>query len=184
MPTDPVNPYSAPQTAIDKHVPKDAVIHRQEDLLVIPIGTELPDICLLTGRRSTGKFFDKKFTWSPGWVYIFLLVNLLVLLIIYLVVRKQGRLKYYLDGAVVTKMKKQALFSWLAFPLLILMIIAGTGLEIPLLIIVPILTIVVLLIVMLFIYPKLHIKKIDKTYIYVAKVHPDAMEYILSASDG
>ena len=184
MQHDPQNPYSAPQTDIANSSPKaGGTIHQEDGLLVVPIGTELPDICLISGRRSSGRYFDKKLTWSPPWVFIFILVNLLILLIVYLIVRKQGRLKYYLDQEVVTRMRNHTIFSWVAFPSLIAAIVVGTILEILPLIALPLLTLPILLIVMVVIHPRIRIARIDKTAIYLAKVHPEAMDYILAHAD-
>jgi hypothetical protein len=48
---------------------------------------DLPDVCLKCGR-STSNRVTKTFSWVPGWVYILILVNLIVLLIVAMILRK------------------------------------------------------------------------------------------------
>lgn len=176
---DPKNPYMAPSVEVSKTVASGGV-HQKDGMLLVPLGSELPDVCLITGRRSTGRHVEKTFTWAPGWVYIFILFNLLVLLIVYLIVRKQGKLKYYLDHEVLAKISSVTRNSWLTFAGLVVLEVVGIVQQIPLLIGVPILGSLILLIVALVRLPRLTIAKIDKQFIYLKKVHPDAVERILA----
>jgi hypothetical protein len=49
----------------------------------------LPLVCMVCGENAEEhEPLRKRFTWMPGWVYLFLLVHLLVFLIVALIVRK------------------------------------------------------------------------------------------------
>jgi hypothetical protein len=176
-----VNPYSAPAAEIRHQAPVDGKIHKLGGLLMVPVGSELPEICLFTGRTGTGKYEDKKLVWASPWIFLLILVNWLILLIVYMIIRKQGRLRYYVDHAVLAKRRKVMLVSWLGAVLMVALLTTGIVCELPALIGLPILGLLILLIVGLMMTPKLKISRIDKVYIHLKGVPEQAMDGIIAA---
>ena len=48
----------------------------------------LPPICMITGE-DTEETVEQKFRWTPGWVYVLLIINWLICLIVSLIVTKK-----------------------------------------------------------------------------------------------
>lgn len=95
------NPYAAPGT--DVLTPsKTTGVYVDGDLLVCPANTELPKICVKTGKevsvsKSTGKKFKKDIYWCPPWVLISFLIAGLLTLILYFCFRKKLHIEYYMS---------------------------------------------------------------------------------------
>lgn len=176
------NPYSAPAAEIRQLAPPvDGQIHKRDGLLLVPLGSELPAICLFTGKVGTGKYIDRTLVWVSPWLYLLILVNWLILLIVYVIVKKQGRLKYFVDDTVLARRKKVMLISWLVAIGMAALMAAGIVFELPALIGPPILGLLIVLLVGLVKFPKLKINRIDKQYIHLKGVPEQAMDDIIAA---
>jgi hypothetical protein len=77
------------------------------DTLVAEKGAVLPAICLWNGEPCSGDRRETNFAWAPSWTLIFIVSPLLYVLV-YLLVRKRGRLSYCL-GTEARARRKQSL---------------------------------------------------------------------------
>lgn len=86
------NPYAPPMAELD-NTPRLATAGdgwRDGSLLVVPKGAELPDRCLKCNAPAQGYRFVRTLSWlSPVW--IILLLSPLLYIIVYLILRKRGR---------------------------------------------------------------------------------------------
>jgi hypothetical protein len=176
------NPYDAPATTEKMISPG---IHGTLEMsgkdLKVPIGTKLPPVCLLTGRVGTGKYIEKELVWAPSWVYIFILFNLLILLIVYLVTRKKGVMGYYLDNSIFEKRKSLTNKLMISVAVMIsLIVVAALGDNVAW-IMAPIIGLLVSFIIFAVKYPR--ISKIDKSHIYVGGLSFGVVDYLLSNQD-
>lgn len=83
--------------------------------LVARKGTDLPDICVYTGHVGDNIYVKKTFVFAPSWVLIICLLNLLLGLIVYLIVRKKGKLGYYVSAEAKSARFNLALANWCVF---------------------------------------------------------------------
>ncbi len=173
------NPYSAPATQPDSGATGDGQVRCVGDLLVIPKGTKLPGICLFTGTEDGGVFETKKLSWAPPWVFIFILFNILILLVVYLIVRKQGELTFYTDASILAR-RKTVGWTWGGTMMAaVVAAVIGFATEVPVLGICSVLAFLVALIVLLVKFPKLKIAKIDKTDIHLKGIPPEVRDRII-----
>ncbi|MBB5353028.1 hypothetical protein HNR46_003281 [Haloferula luteola] len=93
-PPTPFNPYQAPAAA---HVPgmSDGLLHHASNgaFLYVRNGAVLPEICPVSGQPVDSQGYRKTRTlsWTPPWIFILFLVNLLVMLIVALIVQKKAK---------------------------------------------------------------------------------------------
>jgi hypothetical protein len=112
------NPYQPPEE-------DDALVGREPgagdfrvvngDTLVAEKGAVLPAICLWNGEPCSAGRRETNFAWAPSWTLIFIVSPLLYVLV-YLLVRKRGRLSYCL-GTEAQGRRKQALMLAVGAPL-------------------------------------------------------------------
>ena len=82
------NPYSAPLHGLAPIQSESAGAVVQGNLLKIKTGFVFPENCVLCGENCSGHMKKKKLYYAPVWMWIFILLNLLVLAIVYFIVRK------------------------------------------------------------------------------------------------
>jgi hypothetical protein len=185
MPNQPVNPYAAPQGEIGssgRGADMRGVARQQGDQLLIPVGSGLPDVCLFTGRRGTGRFYDKKLSWVPPLAFLTIFLGLLILIIVVLILQKHGRLRYYVDEEVVAKMTKATIVCWSLFGGCLLLVGIAIAAQSGLPALLALFLFIGMLVYTVVGIPRLSIAKIDKQYIYLKKVHPDAIDAIVGAA--
>jgi hypothetical protein len=91
------NPYAAPadvQTIVD--VDNGVKFFRDGRFLIVRDGAELPETCVVTNEPAESGSWRKrvKIAWTPPWVYVLILVNVIVLLIVAMIVQKKARITY------------------------------------------------------------------------------------------
>jgi hypothetical protein len=69
----------------------DGAAWSQGNLLCIRNGAILPQMCIKCGSPSGVRMYTRNLSWSPPWIYLLLLVNLLVCVIVLLCTRKTIR---------------------------------------------------------------------------------------------
>ena len=83
-----INPYAAPaDVATVAGVDCGVTFFRDGRFLVVRDGAELPETCVVTNEPADRGSWRKRvrITWTPSWVYVLILVNLIVLLIVALI---------------------------------------------------------------------------------------------------
>ncbi|MCA9060413.1 MAG: hypothetical protein KDA85_18010 [Planctomycetaceae bacterium] len=135
----PSNPYAAPDhLAIAGSDPRITV---EGNLIVGGKHMELPPICVVTGETEDLVSYQKKLTFAPGWVYVGLLINLIVLIILYFAFRKQNSIHYYVSRQVHNKKRNRKLIGVLLLLALIadlVYIVTQNPPQVPELIVVPV----------------------------------------------
>ncbi len=161
------NPYASPTSDDARGGGHAEGVHQQGPLTVIPIGSTLPEVCLFTSRRGTGKYEDKKLGWCAPWVLILVLVSPLLLAIVYFFMRKQARLRYFVDDSV--RRKRLGLLRWWGGSLVAVAgtITAGVAGGVTWLILVGILIAALWSLAVALMWPRLSIAKIDQRFLYL-----------------
>jgi len=100
------------------------------NLLIVSRSAALPPFCIKCGRPAVPERFQKKFSWHPRWVYIFVLIALLIYIILAAVMSKRITLQLPLCAKHLEKYRMLRI----AAPVLLLgsiaeMIAAGTALP-------------------------------------------------------
>ena len=97
------NPYAAPES-VSGFAPALAMsgfptdrFYVDGNLIMCGTPVALPAICVVTGETEDVVLVKKTVTWVPKWIYITLLAGVLILLIVYLIVRKECKTSYYLS---------------------------------------------------------------------------------------
>ncbi len=98
------NPYAAPES-VSGFAPALATSGFPSDrfyvdgsLIMCGTPVALPAICVITGETEDVVLVKKTVTWVPKWIYITLFAGgIVVLLIVYLIVRKECKTSYYLS---------------------------------------------------------------------------------------
>jgi hypothetical protein len=95
----------------------------------IPLGAgtqfDLPEICVVTGQRHGVEWRSRDFIWTPPWVFVLILLNVLILLIVAMVVRKRVKLELPYAPGVYDRWRKGAIGSGLVVVLGIVLMVAG-----------------------------------------------------------
>ena len=113
------NPYAAPKAEIlgkDTHFESAADAWRDRELLVVRKGAELTDRCLKCAAPTKGyrDQFSRMLSWhKPAWAAL-ILVNWLLYLIVYFIVRWQGRVTVSLCPLHRKKRRRAITWGWLA----------------------------------------------------------------------
>jgi hypothetical protein len=97
------NPYAPPvQASQPLSPPGDVFFFREGDFLVVRDGAVLPTVCLRTNEPAGEGSWRMKvgIAWTPPWVFLLILLNILVLLIVALVTQKKAKITYSLSAAV------------------------------------------------------------------------------------
>lgn len=90
------NPYAVSETLSGgaPFIATDSRFYVEGDQITFFNHTDLPEICVVTGDQEDLVRVRKTLIWVPSWIYLLLLINLLVLLIVYLIVRKKCTVSY------------------------------------------------------------------------------------------
>ncbi|HJZ85540.1 MAG TPA: hypothetical protein VKN99_10235 [Polyangia bacterium] len=192
---DPLNPYAPPQT--DVEAPPSAgraggfLAQRLGADLVVEKNAPLPPICVKCARRDDLTRRAKTFIWTPPWVYILIFVNLLVLIIVALIVRKRGALALPLCRLCNARWRNGQIWAGLSVLGLIALIVGGivlgAGLKEPWLMAAGLFAGVMaaVFINILVVRPRLlRAKKVDDRLITLTGLHPDAVSAIVEAARG
>jgi hypothetical protein len=126
------NPFQTPETGfVATLAPPLAGLPRVDgNCLVVASGTVLPPFCVKTNRPvSEGDLVRKQFDWCPPWVAILIIVNLLILIVVYFLVRKRCLLTFGLDPRVRKGYRRRMLLKIAAAILLFLAIPVVSALE-------------------------------------------------------
>jgi len=110
------NPYATPASAEAMAIPDPSIMaFREGRLLVVRDGAILPEVCIVTNQPTTAGDWRKRvlLTWTPSWVIITILVNVLVLLILALVLRKKAWVTYSLTRITRARIVRKQLAGWL-----------------------------------------------------------------------
>jgi hypothetical protein len=114
------NPYLAPDA--DQRPSTPTGMWREGDFLVGPSPVVLPYRCFLCNADADGaqgRRYRKTMSYAPG--YLLILVNLFVLLIVYLFVRKQAKVECSLCDTCIRKRRWRTIGAWCS----LLAILAG-----------------------------------------------------------
>jgi hypothetical protein len=111
------NPYAPPQSEAmkrDRHLDYPDPAWRHGNTLVARKGAELPDRCIKCNAPAEGYRFSRNLSWhSPGW-YLLIFVSLLIYILVYFLVRWQGRVTVGLCEQHRRKRKQAILWGWLS----------------------------------------------------------------------
>ena len=110
------NPYAPPASDVNERKPSNHSASKllvDCDWLVVRTGAILPERCVICNADTSdsGKRYEKKLSYVSPFIYILLLVNILILLIVYLVIRKPVSISYSICDY--HRMKKHK-FGWLS----------------------------------------------------------------------
>lgn len=101
--------------------------------LVIKTDAILPKRCIKTNQPVDDPPVTRKLYWAPPWVFVLILVNLIVLLIVYMIVRKECRVTYYISREQKNRRRIKLAAGWGVFVLSIITFGVGVGNEWPIL---------------------------------------------------
>ena len=89
-----LNPYQAPTAPIlsGPGIADSTEAWRDGNLLVTRRKATLPPYCVKCAAPLDRPLKKKRMEWAPPWIYLLLLLNILILLVVYLIVRKSGEL--------------------------------------------------------------------------------------------
>lgn len=113
------NPYATPVAVGMPPLPQSVSSYyfRDGDLLVIRDGAVLPSRCVHTNQDVGPEDWTKRtrMTWTPPWVFVLILVNILVLLIVAMCVNKKAWLTYSLSRQARGRLIKRRSIAFLVF---------------------------------------------------------------------
>lgn len=131
------NPYAAPESVSDfapSVAPSGFAPDRfyvDGNLIMCGTPVALPAICVITGETEDVVLIKKTVTWVPKWIYITLLAGLLILLIVYLVVRKECKTSYHLSRRLRNRKRWMIFAGFVGFFGGFAIMIAGADSQIP-----------------------------------------------------
>ena len=80
--------------------------------LVVPSRTVLPPVCVRTNQPvPEDDMLSKTFDWCSPWVALLILLNVLVLIVVYFIVRKKCTLKFGLHSSIRKRYRKRVLIK-------------------------------------------------------------------------
>ena len=134
------NPYAPPESGIKfgegvGRGTSDGIIGIEDNKIVCRSEVKFPESCVKTGRVDDLVEVRKKLYWAPSWVWIFILINLIILAIAYFITRKRIEVVYYIDRNIRTNLRINATVGVLLFVGGFVGVIAGGVMETPLLLI-------------------------------------------------
>jgi len=131
------NPYAVPESVSGQN-PYDSTLvmptdrfYVDGDLIMCGTPVALPAICVISGETEDLVPVTKTVTWVPKWIYITLLVGLLILLIVYLILRKQCKVSYYMSRRLRNRKRWMVFFGFLCFVGAFISLIAGGNSDLP-----------------------------------------------------
>ncbi len=111
------NPYDAPsaEPVFALNLGDTSPFRIEDGCLVVPIGSTLPDICVYTGQEGGNIPIQKTFVWARSWIYLLILLNILILLIVYMIVRKKGRVTFFVSPQASSSRMQWLAINWAIF---------------------------------------------------------------------
>lgn len=101
----------------------------ERNTLLVDKKAILPKICVKTGQTQGLVEVKRDLTYTPPWVYILLLVNLIVCIIVALITQKKGKITYYVHYTIWEQRKRNILITWAIMLVSIAAIFAPIFLE-------------------------------------------------------
>jgi hypothetical protein len=92
--------------------PKGSIWRRKKDF-VIPIGAEMPDVCIRCNEPAHGYRLKRNVWWHSRWIYLLILAGILIYAIVALIVRKKAFVNIGLCG-IHRKQRRNAILVSLA----------------------------------------------------------------------
>jgi hypothetical protein len=120
-----INPYTSPAP-----LPTDQ-FYVDGNLIMCGTPVVLPAICVVTGETEDLVLINKTVEWVPKWIYFTLLVGLLILLIVYLIVRKQCKVSYYMSRRLRNRKRWMVFSGFLCWGFLVMSLIAAGNYDLP-----------------------------------------------------
>lgn len=185
------NPYEPPAAGesnatepvvVRGHVANGALHLVNGDTLVAEKGSTLPPLCLWNGERCSEGRKTTNFAWAPGWIWIFV-VSPLLLLIVYLLARKRGELSYCLGT---TAQGRQRQVRWLLGGAVLLglpLVAIGVSLRLHLMVAFASLASFVAVLAAVVQAPSLRVVRIDERNVHI-KLEPSAAAAFARAVSG
>lgn len=140
--------------------------------LVAEKGSQLPPICLWNGEPCSAGRRTTNFSWAPGWVWIFA-VSPLLLLVVYLLARKRGELSYCLGKGAEGRQRQARTLLGMAALLGVPLLAIGLSQHVFLLVSLASLVIFVSLVAAAVQAPTLGVARIDERNVHI-KLSSDA----------
>ncbi|MGY8771278.1 MAG: hypothetical protein ACKVH8_22925 [Pirellulales bacterium] len=123
------NPYASPADPISM-MAASGEFNLIGQRIVGPSPIVLPEICVRCGENAEhGKRYKKKITWSPSWVYLLILINLIVLVIVNMIVKKTAKVEYSLCEPCAGTRWMKLMIAWMAWGLLVVCLCMAASLE-------------------------------------------------------
>ena len=178
------NPYAAPDLKgeLNRLGATSEPLFMANSCLVARKGSDLPDICVYTGQVGNNVYVKKTLTYAPPWVLVICLLNLLIGAIVYLLVRKKGKLGYYVSPEAKSARFKLALINWCIFLGSFGAIAIGVWLDTPAIMIACPVMILVSLIVYMVKLQGIMPNWIDQTTIGIKGISVPVMNQLVEAS--
>jgi hypothetical protein len=159
------NPYAPPKATI-KDV-RDTDCKRDGKVLIVPIGSDLPERCIICNEPAQDPIKKTKLYWHSPWLYLLFLINILVYAIAALIARKTIKVSPGLCVAHTLKRKKRLrlifILSLISVGIGVCFVKAGEESGA----IIAFVMALVILIPAIFVARKLYPKKITKEYAYL-----------------
>jgi GYF domain 2/Domain of unknown function (DUF4386) len=114
-------PYGRLNPSVPPPIPRHLRIWRNEKLLVMDQGAQLPDRCVKCNAHSNVRLKRKLYWHNPGY-YLLIFVGVLIYVIVALSVRKTAEVEIGLCDLHSTRRKKGILISWGIFALSLVLI--------------------------------------------------------------
>jgi hypothetical protein len=92
-----LNPYAPPSAEVVPVNARDTryLAHREADgVIAIQKDVVLPAVCVKCGAREGLRTRKQQFIYTPSWVYLLLLLNIIILAIVASIVQKKGKLTF------------------------------------------------------------------------------------------
>lgn len=179
------NPYQVSESSVDDTMATGPIkgVGVEGEYLVCQKHAVLPKRCMITNEelKISDKPITKKMSWASPWIYLCILLNIIILLIVYFIVRKKLEITYYLKDEVKETFKKKKNFHLcIAFASLIAGItcIAVAPPDIQGFGFLGILNFLIFLCVASARGNHFTIKKFKKDRFYIKGVHPGYLNYI------
>ena len=111
------NPYAPPKTTTVAELPAGGCM-ADDRYLYITAGAVLPERCAVTNREleEGDRIYTRKFAYTPPWVFLLILLNLIVMLIVALIVQKKVSATYWLSAGIRAQYRQR---TWTAIALIL-----------------------------------------------------------------
>ena len=105
------NPYQVSETNISNTIAAHGIsgVNVDGEFLVCQSPAVLPNRCMITNKDLTEQEepIKKNLSWASPWIYLCILLNIIILLIVYFIVRKKLTITYSLKDEVKAQFKKK-----------------------------------------------------------------------------